>query len=727
MTTLSRTQIRNFLAGEFHAEDLPAPNWGPIGEDVYKRSYSRSFVNADGSIAPEWLWPVPENRKTELWGDTVRRVVLGNLQYAPLESADIEGVDPSEEEAIELFRLIYDFKILPAGRHLWMTGVPGAALKNCHRAGWSANTSDHFRFLAIQLFMGGGVGSNYSEEYRARGAEIEGDLRVRITCDPSHKDFDAVKASSGHLWSDGPDFLYDTIRVEDTREGWVKAWTTLVDLATTYGEQRVMFDLSDVRPHGAPLKSFGGRASGPSPLAGSIVQITNVLQHAYRDGLEYGPRHLTAIESMEIDHHIAAAVVAGGTRRSARMSQLNWNDPEIFDFISHKRNDPSVSWSTNISVVTDDGFFAALNGGDSHAADVLHAIAEGMVADGEPGVYNLALARVGEKRDVAATNPCGEAILEEHYDPETGTGSSSGESCNLGSVDLDAIGTNDDEALLAFKLLSRFLYRATMAPIYDADQAEIENRNRRLGVGIMGLQGWCAAYGVKLSELPNAIDLKRRLAQYRMVCRHAANHLADTLELPRPIKVTAVAPTGTIAQLRGTTSGIHPVYARYFVRRVQYSDHDPRLLEMEAKGYPIETSIYAAHTKVVAIPVRDIILDRHPEELIEQADEISVADFLDVQATVQETFCGGLDGQAISATANIPSEGVDPTNLAEVLRTYLPRVKGATVFPAISRPQTPITAITALEWAEMSIEISEKVSAGDSNSGECAGGACPIR
>lgn len=701
MTAPTNTQIVQFLSHEITANQLPKPEWGPIGEDVYKRSYSR--IQEDGS--------------NEVWAETVRRVVLGNLAYA--------GMENETEEAVRLFEMIYTFKILPAGRHLWMSGVPGAALKNCHRAGWSAVTSDHFRFLAIQLFMGGGVGSNYSDEYRFRGQEIQGNLNVLITCDTTHQDYEAVKASAGHLWSDTADhFYYDTITVEDTREGWVDAWVTLINLACSYGDQRVIFDLSKVRPHGAPLLSFGGRASGPSPLAGSIVQITSVLKGAYDDE---EPRHLSAIESMEIDHHIAAAVVAGGTRRSARMSQLNWNDPEIFSFISHKRKDPSVSWSTNISVVLDDAFHAALNGGDAHAADVLYAIAEGMVADGEPGIYNLALARVGELRDVAATNPCGEAILEEHYDPKTGIGSASGESCNLGSVDLDAIGDNHNEALEAFYLMSRFLYRATLAPIYDDDQAEIEYRNRRLGVGIMGLQGWCAAHGVKLSDLPESIDLLKKLNEYRHETRVAANEIAHYLDLPTPIKVTAVAPTGTIAQLRGTTSGIHPVYARYFVRRVQYSETDPRLTEMKAKGYHTEPSVYAAHTEVVSIPVADIILDRHPEELIEQADEISVDTFLRIQGAVQGTFCGGIDGQAISATANIPATGVDPGRLAEVLRANLPFIKGATVFPAISRPQTPITAISRLEWANLSLEITERVSAGDSNDGECAGGACPIR
>ena len=704
--SLSDNIIRNFLLGNIDHTELPPPEWGPIGEDVYKRSYSR----------------LKDNGENEVWAETVRRVVIGNLTYAHPWTPKV-----LESEGIELFRMIYTFKVMPAGRHLWMTGVPGAALKNCHRAGWSADTSDHFRFLAAQLFTGGGVGSNYSAVYRERGGVVSGHVTVNVTCSNEHPDYNAVKASADGLWLNQVEVRIfeqsaEVIRVEDTREGWVEAWQRLIATAHETGIHHLIFDLSDVRPHGAPLMSFGGRASGPAPLAGSLVSISRVLRDAF------GPdRHLTAIEAMKIDHYIAAAVVAGGTRRSARMSQLNWDDPEIFEFISHKQNDPTVSWSTNISVVVDEGFQAALEAGDDHARSIMIAIAEGMAANGEPGIYNLALARQGERRDVAATNPCGEAILEEHFDPETGEGTASGESCNLGSIDLDAIGTNEEEAFRAFRLLGRFLYRATLAPIYDEWQAEIEDRNRRLGVGLMGLQGWCAAHGLKLTDLPRSDALLDNLTRFRAAVREAADQLANELQLPKPIKVTAIAPNGTIAQLRGTTSGIHPVYARYFVRRIQYSDTDPRLLDMQAKGYHIEDSIYAEHTKVVSVPAADISIQRHDESLIEQANEVTVDAFLSIQGAVQATFCGGNDGQAISATANIPSSGVDAEQMADVLARHLPYVKGMTVFPAVSRPQTPITAITKGEWASMLIEIQEQVAAGDSNDGECVGGACPIR
>jgi hypothetical protein len=223
---LTTALITKFLQDDVRAEELPHPEWGPIGEEVYKRSYSRNIVEDDGNVSPGWVWNVPVGRTTEVWAETVRRVVLGNLAYDQWTS------QPGEAE--ELFRMIYEFKVLPGGRHLWMTGVPNAALKNCHRAGWSRDISDHFRFLAIHLFQGGGVGSNYSEVYRHRGAKVTGEIDIKLTCHPGHTDISAVKASSDGLWTDWlEEDGYDRFMVEDTREGWVDAWVYLIRAAHT--------------------------------------------------------------------------------------------------------------------------------------------------------------------------------------------------------------------------------------------------------------------------------------------------------------------------------------------------------------------------------------------------------------------------------------------------------------------------------------------------------------
>ena len=117
--------------------------WGPIGQQVYTRTYSRE----------------KEDGTKESWEETVRRVVDGNLELVPVKFR-------KRKEREELFSLMKSFAMMPAGRHLWMTGVPGRQfLFNCHVAGWTGTFSEHFTFTFDELMKGGGVGANYSNRF----------------------------------------------------------------------------------------------------------------------------------------------------------------------------------------------------------------------------------------------------------------------------------------------------------------------------------------------------------------------------------------------------------------------------------------------------------------------------------------------------------------------------------------------------------------------------------
>jgi ribonucleoside-triphosphate reductase len=706
--TLSNDLIRSFLAGEVGAGALPEPPWGAIGREVYERTYSRDVpvTRADGTVL---------GTRKEVWAETVRRVVLGSLGL-------VDPVHWNRTEDVDLFRLIYEFKATPAGRHLWVTGTGSAHMsRNCWAAGFSTKTSGHFRFTAARLFEGGGVGANYSSDVLSVTTPVRGRVHIRVACRPDHPDIEKVVAAAGDRFTTSPTPAPDafTITVPDTREGWVDAWAEIIDTACEPGAHTVVVDVSDLRPAGSPLKTFGGTASGPEALVRSLCEITAILAGASGQN-----RRLTGMEAMAIDHAIAASVVAGGSRRSARMSLMSWTDLTLFHFIACK-SDHMHHWTTNISVEIDDEFHAAL-ADPSHplaprAQRVLAAVSVGMAANGEPGFVDTSAHSADEPEPVRICNPCGEASLNSH--PIDGT--VAGESCNLGSVNLAAFGTDHNGAVRAFELMARFLYRATLTQHRDPAAMAIEAGNRRIGVGIMGLQGWAAAHGYRLSELPASADLKDQLTDFRFTARIAANQLADELGTPRPVKVTAVAPTGTIAQLSGTTPGIHPVFARYFIRRVRFSNHDPRLEEHRASGHRVIPDIYAADTSVVEFVVRDSILDKYPDALIEQADEIGVEQFLDIIACVQETFCGPGDGQAVSATSQIPPN-TDPVQLARAITERIGRMKGFTVFPATSRPLAPYETITEAEYLAAE-QAGLVLTAGDSNSGECAGGSCPVR
>lgn len=685
--TLAST-TRLFLDGVIDASELPAPTWGPIGEEVYNRTYRRD---------------------DETWAASVRRIVLGNISYAP------QAVESGEAEA--LFDLLYDFKPIPAGRHLWVTGTQASHFnRNCWVAGWSRRLSNHFAFGAARLFEGGGVGGNYSYDLRSVTEPVRNHVDLFFTIKSDHPNYDAVKGSCGDRFVEWNEYINPQYVVEDQREGWIDLWTTLIDIACDRdGNHQFLVDLSQLRPYGAELKTFGGRASGPEPLASSSLGIIDVL-NSVKPG-----EQLTGLQAMWIDHYIAASVVAGGARRSARMSLMHWRDPEIFEFINCK-SDHVAHWSTNISIEIDSAFREALDDNDPHAMAVFRAMVTGMALNGEPGFVDTELHSVGERTRIRLVNPCGEASLEAEFDPE---GDAAGESCNLGSINLDRYGTDSDGIKRAIRLMARFLYRATEHKHADSKASRIEERNRRIGVGLLGVQGWAAAYRSKLSELPDSTVLVKLLEEFAEVARDAGNEIADQLGTPRPIKVTAIAPTGTIAQLAGSTPGIHPIFARHFIRRVRYSNSDPNLDVMKAAGYNVIPDIYADSTSVVEFPVRDALLDRFGEDVIEDTEQIGLDKFIRLMITIQNAYCGGSNGQAVSATASIPAN-MDVDELAECILPAIGSLKGLTVFPELSRPLSPYERISKAEWLELT-RGGVMLESGDSNDGACVGGSCPIR
>ena len=280
-TFVDRQAIRDFLDGRIQFFALPEPQWGPIGKEVFERTYARpvDVVTSDGEVL---------GTRIESWADTVKRVVQGSLSYV--------GRDHwLEDEDVELFDLIYNFKALPAGRHLWVTGTPASTFsKNCWSAGFGARTSSHFAFLASRLLEGGGVGSNYSSDVLAATEKIRGSIRLSFRLDENHADFERVEAVAQDRLNIAEIADYEIV-VEDNREGWVSTWTKIIDLAVGLpGERSVVIDLSDVRPFGAELKTFGGTASGPDALVRSLLGMAEVLNSVVASS--WSGRRLTGIE-----------------------------------------------------------------------------------------------------------------------------------------------------------------------------------------------------------------------------------------------------------------------------------------------------------------------------------------------------------------------------------------------------------------------------------------------
>ena len=132
--------------------------------------------------------------------------------------------------------------------------------------------------------------------------------------------------------------------------------------------------------------------------------------------------------------------------------------------------------------------------------------------------------------------------------------------------------------------MTRFLIRATFGDVEFDKQREVLDRNRRIGVGLFGVQEFAAALGVKWSEIPDSKEIEEWILNLVDVVDIECDHYSQELGIPTPVKARTIAPTGTIAKLPGVTEGIHPIYAQHFVQRIRYSNDDPLLQEQINKG-----------------------------------------------------------------------------------------------------------------------------------------------
>jgi adenosylcobalamin-dependent ribonucleoside-triphosphate reductase len=683
--------------------DVP---FGPTGELVYNRTYSRTL--ADGS--------------KETWPDTVRRVARGNL--ALVHGPDMESwPQEAKAEYDELVAFMDVFAIIPAGRHLWATGVKGRQyLFNCHVAPWGDKLSRHFEFTFMRLMEGGGVGGNYSSKYLRPYGAPRRELDVHVVCDPMHQDYDEMKAA-GLLSAEYDSDWAGAFEVEDSREGWADALVDLIDTFMSDGEVKHkarVYDVSRVRCKGSRLKTFGGTASGPGPFARMLQEVGRILSASKTE-------HITPTEAMEIDHAIAECVVSGGVRRSARMSICKWDDPFISDFLNCKA-DGSKHWTTNISVEIDDRFIQALNevtdGRHAEAVEVHNLAVGAMLLNGEPGYWNSSYSNEGEVNEVIATNPCGEIAL-----PPTGA-------CVLGHVNLDHFapkvkGGPIDRAGLtrAHELMTQFLIRATYGDMTDDEQRHIMHSERRIGVGHLGVQGFLAKNGIKYSDAPHSYWFRNLLNDWYDTVREQARAYAFERRVPEPVKVTTVAPTGSIAKMPGVTEGVHTIYARYFNRRVRFSMTDPAQVAMVQEavnaGHLVEKCIYdqSGNTMVVAYPTKEKLVAEveamgYGPEVVESADEVSLYDMLNFQAMYQTEWADN----AVSFTVNFPEGQYSTEEAADIIQSFLPELKGTTLMPDGTRAQAPYERITEEEFNTYAVTSIE-----DSTDEDCATGACPVR
>lgn len=426
---------------------------------------------------------------------------------------------------------------------------------------------------------------------------------------------------------------------EDTREEWAALAFRSMSCLTTGGG--IGADYSRLRPAGRMLKRTGGVASGPIPLAYAINEIgRNVMQ--------------------------------GGSRRSAIYGSLNWQHEDADAWLVAKNWSPAVAAlkeqdfnfpapldMTNISLNYDDAFLRAyVNGSlpETFIKNVRQAL-----STGEPGFsFNF-----GDKENETLRNACTEVTSEDDSDV-----------CNLGSVNIGAIDSLDEFKNVVY-LASKFLVCGTVRADLPYDKVKaVRAKNRRLGLGLMGIHEWLLkrgkVYGVDT-------ELHTWLGFYEEVSEKAANEHCDRLYLSRPVAYRAIAPTGTIGILAGTTTGIEPIFAVAYKRR-----------------YITEGTVWK-YEYVVDSTAKHLIQEYglHPDK-VETA--LSLADDparrIKFQADVQQYVDMG-----ISSTINLPKWGSPKNNedsvlpFATLLAQYATGLRGFTCYPDGARGGQPLETV----------------------------------
>jgi ribonucleoside-diphosphate reductase alpha chain len=356
-----------------------------------------------------------------------------------------------------------------------------------------------------------------------------------------------------------------TIVVEDSKLGWAKALKELIALLSQ--GQIPQWDMSKVRPSGARLKTFGGRASGPGPLGALFTFTVDTFKNA-------AGRRLKPIEAHDLMCKVGEVVVVGGVRRSALISLSNLDDFEMAKAKSGSwwETQPQRSLANN----------SAVYNAKPNTAQFLREWRNLYESkSGERGIYNIDSVRKHVesfgRRDsslVSGTNPCGEIILR------------SNEFCNLTEVVISAEDTREE--LMEKVRLATILgtWQSTLTNFKYIRKIWKDNceEERLLGVSLTGI------YGNKITSTAGKA-LEQLLTDLRLESVKVNDVEAKKLNINPSVSITCVKPSGTVSQLVGVSSGIHPWYSEYYVRSVRGSNNDPLTQFLKDSGIPNEADV----------------------------------------------------------------------------------------------------------------------------------------
>jgi len=522
-------------------------------------------------------WLSDENRR-ETWGETVDRYF--DFMLTHLKKFDYH---PDLKTVEKLKQAVYNRDVMPSMRAV-MTA--GAALDRDHVAGYNCSfvpvdSPRSFDETMYILMCGTGVGFSVEYKYVNKLPAVPESFEKSTT----------------------------TIVVEDSKTGWAKSYREL--LAMLWAGQIPAVDVSKLRPAGARLKTMGGRSSGPQPLI-------NLFDFTIAKFKAAAGRQLKPIEAHDIMCKIGEVVVVGGVRRSAMISLSNINDIEMAQAKSGNW------WEKNSQRALSNNSVAY-----SRKPEMEQFIAEWKSLydskSGERGIYNVAAAQKQAakfgRRDPEihyGTNPCSEIILRPY------------QFCNLSEV---VLREKDTPTTVAEKVRLATILGTWQSTLTDfkylrkiwKDNTEEE---RLLGVSLTG------QFGNKFfSGKENLKKLEETLSGLRDYARETNKEEAAKIGIQESAAITCVKPSGTVSQLVGVSSGMHPWHSQYYIRTVRGDKKDPLSTFLKEVGIPVEDDFMnPANTYVFSFPVKA------PEGAILRND-LSAIEHLNTWLVYQRAWC----------------------------------------------------------------------------------------
>ena len=621
----------------------------------------QSFIHT--SRYARWL---DDEQRRENWGETVSRYVQ-NLVVP--KTRDEILVDEIEEAILNL-------EVMPSMRAV-MTAGP--ALDRDNTAGYNCSylpvddpkSFDEAMFI---LLCGTGVGFSVERQFVSKLPEV-------------------------------PDTLFKsdtTVIVKDSKEGWAKALRQVI--ALLYSGEIPQWDVSKVRPAGAKLKTFGGRASGPAPL----VELFNFVVAKF---VGAKGRKLSSIECHDIMCKIGEVVVVGGVRRSAMISLSNLSDDRM-------RHAKSGAWWEN------EPQRALANNSVSYTEkpDALSFMREWMAlvesGSGERGIFNrqasVKQAAKNGRRDTNyefGTNPCSEIILRPY------------QFCNLTEVVVRATDTIEDleRKVKLATILGTIQSTYTKFPYLRKIWQKNTEEERLLGVSLTGIMD------NPLMTTSNAA-LDKTLEYLKSVAIATNSEWAERLGIPVSAAITCVKPSGTVSQLVDSASGIHARHSAYYIRTVRGDVKDPLTQFMKDQGIPNEPCVMKPDSTVVfSFPMKA------PQNAV-LTEDVTAIEQLKMWLAYQRHWCE----HKPSVTINVRSD--EWFEVGAFVYEHFDEMSGVSFLPYNEHTyqQAPYQEVgkteydnllalmpKAIDWAKLSEYESEDSTKG-SQTFACVGGSCEI-